>query len=64
MMMIIQIISLKNLYSLVDFLGQERAKKVKKEALNWKNLVILRNLMNSLNHIKVLSLSLQKDARL
>ena len=31
-MMIIQMILLKNLYSLADFLGQEGAKKVKKKA--------------------------------
>jgi hypothetical protein len=31
-MMIIQMILLKNLYSLADFLGQEEAKKVKKKA--------------------------------
>jgi len=64
MMMIIQMISLKSLYNLVDFLGRERAKKVKKKVLSWKNQVILNNLMNFLNHIKVESLCLQEDARL
>ena len=62
--MIIQTISLRSLYSLVDFLAQEGVKKVKNKVLNQRNLGILNNLMNSLNHIKVLSLSLQKDARL
>jgi len=57
-------ILLKSLYSLVDSLSQKRVKKVKKKALSLKNLVILSNLMNFLNHTKVQSLSLQKDARL
>ncbi len=64
MMKIIQMILSKSLYSLEDFHSQRRAKKVKKKALSLKNLAILSNLMNFLNHTKVLSLHHQKDARL